>query len=68
MSASPTHWTGARANSGRWSGTGKPGVLRCVGSRKAGHDLVTEQQQEIIPEGGEAEMQSADWEKTFANG
>ena len=42
-------------------------MLRSVGSRKVGHDLVTEQQQQIIPEGGEAETQSADGEKIFAN-
>ena len=29
---SPTHWTLVRANSGRWWRTGKPGVLRLMGS------------------------------------
>ena len=47
--------------------TGKPGVWLSTGSPKVGCDLVNEQQQQIIPEGGEAEMQCADWEKIFAN-
>ena len=33
------------ANSGRWWGTGKPGVLQSVGLQRVRHDLVTEQQQ-----------------------
>ena len=37
-------WTWA--NSGRWWGTGMPGVLQCMRSWRAGHDLVTKQQQQ----------------------
>ena len=31
-------------NSGRWWGTGRPGIPQSMGSQRAGHDLVTEQQ------------------------
>ena len=34
-------WT----NSGRWWRIGKPGVLQSMGSQRAGHELVTKQQQ-----------------------
>ena len=44
--ASPIQWTWTWANSGRWWRTGKLGVLRSMGSQGAGHDLVTEQQQQ----------------------
>ena len=39
-------WTWA--NSGRWWGTGKPGVLQSTGSLRVGHNLATEQQQQIF--------------------
>ena len=39
------HWFNPWASSGRWWGTGKPGVLLSMGSRRVGHDWVTEQQQ-----------------------
>ena len=42
--ASPIQWTWTLANSGRWWGTGKCAVLQSMGSRRFGHDLVTEQQ------------------------
>ena len=42
---SPTQWTWAWANPGRWWRTGKPGVLQSVGSWRVRHDLVPEQQQ-----------------------
>ena len=45
--ASPTQWTWVWANSRRWWRTGKPGVLQSMGSRRTGHDLLTEQQQNI---------------------
>ena len=32
-------------------GTGKPGVLQFVGSQRAGHNLTTEQQMWVLPEG-----------------
>ena len=42
---SPTQWTWVWANSGRWWGTGKPGVLQSMGSQRVGHDWGTERQQ-----------------------
>ena len=35
--ASLTQWTGVRASSGRWWGTGKPGVLQSMGLQRVGH-------------------------------
>ena len=32
-------------NSGRWWGTGRPGMLQSMGSQRVGHDWATEQQQ-----------------------
>ena len=40
--ASPTRWTWVWVNSGSWWWTGKPGVLRFMGSQRVGHDWVTE--------------------------
>ena len=40
--ASPTRWTWVWVNSGRWWWTGKPGVLRFMGSQRVGHDWATE--------------------------
>ena len=40
--ASPTQWTWVWVDSGSWWWTGKPGVLRFMGSQKVGHDWVTE--------------------------
>ena len=40
--ASPTRWTGVWANSGSWWWTGRPGVLRFMGSQRVGHDWATE--------------------------
>ena len=40
--ASPTQWTWVWVNSGSWWWTGRPGVLRFMGSQRAGHDWVTE--------------------------
>ena len=42
------HWFSGKwtwANSKRWWGMGKPGVLQSMGSQRAGNDLATEQQQ-----------------------
>ena len=39
--SSLTQWTWVWANSGRWR-TGKPGMLRCMGSQRVGHDWATE--------------------------
>ena len=40
--ASPTQWTWVCVNSGSWWWTGRPGVLRFVGSQRVGHDWATE--------------------------
>ena len=40
--ASPTRWTWVWVNSGSWWCTGRPGVLRFMGSQRVGHDWVTE--------------------------
>ena len=43
--ASPTQRTWVWASSRRWWRTEKPGVLQSMGSKRAGHDWATEQQQ-----------------------
>ena len=40
--ASPTRWTLVWVNSGSWWWTGRPGVLRLMGSQRVGHDWATE--------------------------
>ena len=40
--ASLTRWTWVWVNSRRWWWTGRPGVLRFMGSQRVGHDWVTE--------------------------
>ena len=40
--ASPTRWTWVWVNFGSWWWTGRPGVLRFMGSQRVGHDWVTE--------------------------
>ena len=40
--ASPTRWSWVWVNSGSWWCTGRPGVLRFMGSQRLGHDWVTE--------------------------
>ena len=40
--ASSTRWTWVWVNSEVWWWTGKPGVLRCMGSQRVGHNWVTE--------------------------
>ena len=40
--ASRTQWTRVWVNSGSWWWTGRPGVLRFMGSQRVGHDWVTE--------------------------
>ena len=40
--ASPTRWTWVWVNSGSWWWTGRPGVLRFMGSQRVGHNLSTE--------------------------
>ena len=40
--ASPTRWTWVWVNSGSWWWTGRPGMLRFMGSQRVGHNWVTE--------------------------
>ena len=40
--ASPTQCTWVWVNSGSWWWTGRPGMLRFMGSQRVGHDWVTE--------------------------
>ena len=40
--ASLTWWTRVWVNSGSWWWTGRPGMLRFMGSQRAGHDWATE--------------------------
>ena len=40
--ASPTWWTWVWVNSGSWWCTGRPGMLRFMGSQRVGHDWATE--------------------------
>ena len=40
--ASRTQWMRVWVNSGSWRWTGRPGVLRFMGSQRVGHDWVTE--------------------------
>ena len=40
--ASPTQWTWVWVNSGSWWWTGRPGVLRFMGSQRVGHEQTTE--------------------------
>ena len=46
--ASPSQWTWVWANSRRQWRTGKPGVLQSMGSQRAGHDWMTEQQPALV--------------------
>ena len=45
--ASLTRWTWVRLNSGSWWWTGRPGVLRFMGSQRVRHNLATEPQQQF---------------------
>ena len=45
--ASLTQWTWVWANSGRWWRLEKPDELQSMGWERVGHDLVTEQQQNL---------------------
>ena len=40
--ASPTRWTWVWVNSGSWWWTGRPGMLRFMGSQRVGYDWATE--------------------------
>ena len=39
-------WTWTWANSGRWWGSGKPGMMQSTGLQRVGYDLATEQRQQ----------------------
>ena len=39
---SPTRWTWVWVSSRSWWWTGRPGMLRCMGSQRVGHDWVIE--------------------------
>ena len=45
--APPTQWPWVWANSGRWWGTGKPGMWQSIGAQNVRHNLVTEQPQNL---------------------
>ena len=42
LSSSLTRWTWVSVNSGSWWWTGRPGVLRFMGSQRIGHDWATD--------------------------
>ena len=42
VQGSPTQWTWVWVNSGSWWWTGRPGVLRFMGSWRVGHEWATE--------------------------
>ena len=46
--ALPTQWTWTWANSRRWWGTGKPGMLQPMGLGRVRHDLATEWQDKSL--------------------
>ena len=43
--ALPIQWAWSWANSRKWSGTGRSGMLQSMGSQRIRHDLATEQQE-----------------------
>ena len=47
--ASPTQWAWVWVNSGSWWGTGRPGMLRFMGSQIVGHDWATELNWTVSP-------------------
>ena len=62
--AIPTQWTWNWANSRRWCGTGRPGMLQSTGLQRVGYDCVTEQQQRLsgflyLPRGGGESLQKS---------
>ena len=46
MDPSLTQWTWTWANSKRWWGTGRPGMLQLMGLQRIGHNLTTEKQRQ----------------------
>ena len=59
--ASPIQWTRTWANSGRQWGMERPGVLQSMGSQKAGHDWMTERQQQWKLSGEILREQTSEW-------
>ena len=60
--ASPTRWTWIWVNSGRWWWTGKPGMLRFMGSQRVGHDWATELNwTELKTEPPELKLEAQHW-------
>ena len=59
--ASPTQWTWVWVDSGSWWWTGKPGVLRFMGSQRAGHDWATE----LNWKRSRSTLMLINWEKTY---
>ena len=71
--ASPTQWTWVWVNSGSWWWTGRPGVLRSMGSQRVGHDWATElnwnlkaftQWRKLLKR---VKRQASEWKKIIAN-
>ena len=60
--ASLTWWTWVWVNSGSCWWTGRPGVLRFMGSQRVGHDWVTEQNRTDIKNKNSA-LQETAWRK-----
>ena len=50
----PTRWMWVWVNSGSWWWTGRPGVLRCMGSQRVEHDWATELNWRGIPGGSDS--------------
>ena len=50
--ASPTRWTWVWVDSGSWWWTGRPGMLRFMGSQRTGHDWVIELNWKDLPDSG----------------
>ena len=64
--ASPMQWTWTWANSRRWWGTGKSGVLQSTGSQRVRHDQATEQQQTLhmsYPDGTSSKESSGQYRR-----
>ena len=59
--ASLTRWTWVWMKSGSWWWTGKPGMLRFIGSQRVGHDWATELNWIMLNEISQIEMTSTIW-------
>ena len=65
--ASPTRWTWVWVNSRSWWWTGRPGVLRFMGSQRVGHDWATELNwtENTIEENWSCVSDALEWGKTL---